>query len=285
MDPVAVAVQVLGAVDVAADIAAIDGLAAAQVAVAGFIELVPGVAADGADQGELGAAVGVGADQHGPAGAEPLGPAGGEDFGFTGADGDFGRAVGEHGDAVVAVGDGPDGRAGGRKLDLGIAAGQRREGDGAAGDLQKILPLFKLGEADLAVRRDADAVVIVELNFGAGGGPGGDPVLGEQRSVDGPGNPVARVAALHGDVAIHQAQTRHAAPGSFFLLWRLLLSPQGGGDADSGQQQAWKREKCVEAALHDGLAPFALPLCNPGAIPERADSAIVISALGAPRDG
>jgi len=137
-----VAVEILGAIDIAGDVFV--GLGRAQLAVALLIELVPGVARGRGDELELGIAALV-ADLDGAAGAQRLAAAGGVDLGLAGAGGDLGGAVGEDLQAVRAVGQGADGGGGGGDFDLGIAALQGREGDEAAGDLEGVLAGLELG--------------------------------------------------------------------------------------------------------------------------------------------
>ena len=82
------------------------------------------------------------------------------------------------------------------------------------------MPL-QLREPDLGVARQTDAVVIVQLDFGARTRPGQNTVVGHQRTVDRRRYRVARIAAPYRNVAVHQTDPCHAAPRSVFLRPRL----------------------------------------------------------------
>ena len=79
------------------------------------------------------------------------------------------------------------------------------------GELHLVAARLQLGQVDLGIAADAQHVGGVELHFGAGIRPGRDLIAGEQRSVDHARHPIAGIAAVHRNFAIHQADASHPA--------------------------------------------------------------------------
>ena len=94
-----------------------------------------------------------------------------------------------------------------------------------------------MGEPDFGVAADAEDIGRVELDFGARVGSGGDAVVGEQRSIDHAGDPVARVAAADGNLAVHEADAGHSTLHVIGIL-------RSGGRKHACRQEHCTRQGC-----------------------------------------
>jgi len=132
-------------------------------------------------------------------------------------------AVGLDGDAITSLLRGPDGNRRRADFDIRAAVAQHAERSGSGSDLDQITPVFQLAHANLGGRTQANHVAPVELDFGTAVRARGQMIVHHQGAVQGGRAQFPRIAAANGDVAIHQADARHAMLGRSTIVILLLL--------------------------------------------------------------
>jgi len=94
----------------------------------------------------------------------------------------------------------------------------------ALADLQLNVRGGKVRDLDGRIFVEADHVGVVELNFRAPAIAGRDAVAGFERCVERAGNPVRRVASLHGNISVNHAQAPHCGLHLRSVLIILILA-------------------------------------------------------------
>ncbi len=239
--PLAMAVQRLGAGDIAVDV--VVGSAAHQLLVAPVVPLIPFVIGNVRHAAKLRVAGGS-ANLHRPSGLEPLGTLRRVDLRFPAPDRNFcDQAVGilPNRHPVHALFEWPNRNAGSRNVDVGIRLPDDGEHDCPARQLNLITVVVQLSHPELGIGGQPDQVGPVELNLRARAGAGQDSVSGKQRAIDRRRHPLAGVSALHRHVARNEAEPGDALAGSVLFL------------RQSGRRQEYHRPQDLFHRAHPSI--------------------------------